>query len=130
MSNLVGGYALLAVFWGFSWISIKILSERKVTLDTFLVSRRNVGLLLGGVTTAVSWVWAGALFVSSQKAYEQGLPGLFWFTLPNASALILFSFLATRMRRIFPEGFTLPEFIGKRFDRKMQIPFLLFNATP
>ena len=120
----VNGYLFLVLFWSFSFASINFLFRRKATSLSFLVSERSVGLLLGTVTTAISWVWAGALFVSSQKAYEQGIPGLFWFTFPNALALIIFSFLAGRMHEIFGRGFTLPEFIGLRFDQRMRTVYI------
>src|SRR3989338_4169142 len=97
----VNGYLFLVLFWSFSFASINFLFRRKATSLSFLVSERSVGLLLGTVTTAISWVWAGALFVWSQKAYGQGIPGLFWFAFPNGLAFIVFSFWAGRMHEIF-----------------------------
>ncbi|MBI4119313.1 MAG: hypothetical protein HY456_00515 [Parcubacteria group bacterium] len=130
MFGTVQGYIFLAIFWLAALGAIGLAFRRKTTPETFLVSERTVGFFLGAVTVAVSWVWAIALFVSSQKAYEQGIPGLFWFTLPNAGALILFSFLAARMRKIFDRGYTLPEFMGKRFNRRMELlySFSIFVA--
>lgn len=124
MIDTINGYWILAGFWIFSLVSISAVSGKKATPASFLVSERGVGLMLGSITAAISWVWAGALFVSSQKAFEQGIPGLFWFTFPNALALILFSFMAARMREVFNQGFTLPEFIGRRFDRKMRVLYI------
>ena len=37
----------------------------------------------GGTSIAASWIWAPALFVSVQLAYEKGIAGIFWFTIPN-----------------------------------------------
>ena len=113
------GYIILAIFWALSAYAISATFKKKTNSLSFLVSERSVGLLLGSITVAIAWVWAPALFVSSQKAYEQGLPGLFWFTLPNAGGLILFSFLASRMRTIFSQGFTLPEYMSLRFGKRM-----------
>ncbi|MBI2036297.1 hypothetical protein HYT17_01595 [Candidatus Microgenomates bacterium] len=124
------GIIFIALFWLIAFFAIRLFFPKKITAITFLVSERTVGIWLGSITVAIAWVWAPALFVSSQKAYEQGLPGLFWFTLPNAGALILFSFLASRMRNIFNQGFTLPEYMGKRFGRRMEIlySFAIFVA--
>ena len=124
--NQTQGFIFLFLFWIVAFLCIRMFFKKKETNLTFLVSNRNVGLLLGTITVSIAWVWAPALFVSSQKAYEQGVPGLFWFTLPNAGALILFAFLATRMRKIFDSGFTLPEYMGKRFNRRME---LLYSFT-
>ncbi|MBI2122306.1 MAG: hypothetical protein HYT98_04260 [Candidatus Sungbacteria bacterium] len=124
------GYLFLGVFWLTALAAIKLSFKKNTTAETFLVSEKTVGFLIGAVSVAAAWVWAGALFLSSQKAYEQGLPGLFWFTLPNAGALILFSFLAVRMRKIFDRGYTLPEFMGRRFDQRMKLlySFSIFAA--
>ena len=115
----MGPFILSVIFWALSAYAISATFKKKTNSLSFLVSERSVGLLLGSITVAIAWVWAPALFVSSQKAYEQGLPGLFWFTLPNAGGLILFSFLASRMRTIFSQGFTLPEYMSLRFGKRM-----------
>lgn len=125
MQNLLGFIFLLA-FWIFALLMIRIWNKKEInTKATFLLSNRNVGFLLGAISVATAWVWAPALFVASQKAYEQGLPGLFWFTFPNVMALVLFSFLAGRMKKLFNSGYTLPEYIKIRFDKKMQIIYMI-----
>src|SRR3989344_4524167 len=124
MSNILSGsegFYFLALFWLTSLAAIRLLFRKRTSTASFLVSERSVGLLLGITTVAVSWVWAPAFFVSSQKAYEQGIPGLFLFTFPNAGAVIIFAFLADRMRKIFDKGYTLPEFMGRRFGKRMEI---------
>lgn len=95
------------------------------TAGMFLVSNRRVGFFLGAVSTATAWIWAPALFVASQKAYQQGLPGIFWFTLPNALALVLFAFLAHRMRKIFDDGFTLPQYIRSKYGKRLHFVYLV-----
>ena len=87
-------------------------------LDLFLVADRRIGTVIGAASVASTWIWAPALFLAAQKAYQQGLPGLMWFTLPNVACLVLFAFLASRIREIFPKGYTLPEYIASRFDAK------------
>lgn len=86
------------------------------TKDQMLVADRSVGVLTGSLSVAAAWVWAPALFVSSQKAYESGMAGLFWFALPNALALVLFAFIAHRARTMLPQGYTLPEFTRHRLS--------------
>lgn len=125
MQNLLG-FIFLSIFWIFAFIIIKLWNKKEVNTGvSFLLSNRSVGFLLGAISVATAWVWAPALFVASQKAYEQGLPGLFWFTFPNVMALVLFSFLASRMKKIFNYGYTLPEYMKIRFDKKMQIIYMI-----
>ena len=55
-----------------------------------------------------------------------GLPGIFWFTFPNVVCFFVFAPLALRLRQLNPQGYTLPEFIDKRFGghRGVHIAFL------
>jgi Na+/proline symporter len=100
--------------------------DRWQTKDGFLVAGRNVGWLLGGFSIAASWIWAPALFVSVQMAYQKGVAGIFWFTFPNILSLTIFAFLAPRIRGRLPEGYTLPEFIKFRFKSKRVHAIYLF----
>src|SRR3989338_6162430 len=119
------GYIFLFVFWALALGAILVVFPKRSTVLSFLVSERNVGFSLGAVSTAVAWVWAGSLFLSSQKAYQQGIPGLVWFAAPNALALVLISFLVARMHQVFKKGFTLPEFMGKRLDQRARVLYIV-----
>ena len=107
------GYLLLAAFF-VAMIALTYAFARKQedTREEFLVARRNIPWFLGGASIAASWIWAGALFVSTQKTYEMGLAGLFWFTVPNVIALLIFSCMGPKIRERFDRGFTLPQYIG------------------
>ena len=43
-----------------------------------------------------------------QMAYQQGLAGAFWFTVPNVLAVLLFVWLGPRIREKLPHGYSLP----------------------
>lgn len=122
----INAISFFIMFWIICLIVIMRFNRKeKNTWEIFLLSNRNVGLFLWAISIAAAWTWAPALFVASQKAFEQWLPGLFWFTFPNIMAIVLFSFIATRMRKIFDHGYTLPEYIKIRFDKKMQIVYMI-----
>src|SRR5215212_9643866 len=111
------GYWLIILF-GIAMILLTYVAsrgERWTNSGTgFLVAWREVPWPLMGPSIAASWIWAPALFVSVQKAYELGLPGIFWFTVPNILALVVFAFLAPRIRQLIPGGYTLPDWIRYR----------------
>lgn len=112
------GFWFLAIF-GLVMLGITYFFARRKanhTKDEFLVANRQVGWFLGGASIAASWIWAPALFVSVQLAYQQGLPGIFWFTFPNVIALALFTFFAPRIRERLPKGYTLPQYIKYRLE--------------
>lgn len=127
------GYVLLLVF-GLLMFVITYLGSRGKQWRTavgFLAAERKVNWWLGAFSIAVSWIWAPALFVSVEQAYEQGLPGIFWFTLPNILCLFIMAPLAVRIRRYFPEGYTQPEWIrhrlGPNAHRIYLIPFFWYQ---
>ena len=129
------GYLLITCFGlamvGLTWIVSRD-KRWKHTGTGFLVAGRDVPWFLAAPSIAASWIWAPALFVSVQKAYELGLPGIFWFTTPNVLALVIFAFLAPRVRSRIPGGYTLPEWIKYRLDDKKvhliyMIPYIWYQ---
>ena len=104
--SAASGYWFLLIF-GIAMVLITYYFGRWKKWDTkagFLVASRKVGWFFGGTSIAASWIWAPALFVSVQLAYQKGLAGIFWFTFPNIIALALFAFLAPKIRELLPEG--------------------------
>lgn len=122
------GYILLACF-GLAMVAITYAFARWRSWDTregFLVANRNVNWLMGGASIAASWIWAPALFVSVQMAYQKGLAGLFWFTFPNVVALAIFALFAPRIRQRMPAGFTFPQYIKHRLGSERVHKIFLF----
>lgn len=104
------GIAMILITWFFArW-------KKWHTKEGFLVAGRQVGWFTGGASIAASWIWAPALFVSVQMAYQKGLAGIFWFTFPNVIALAIFAFLAPKIRERLPQGYTLPQYIKYRLE--------------
>lgn len=128
------GYILLLVF-GIAMILVTYFFGRRGdwrTKEGFLVANRQVGWLLGSFSIAASWIWAPALFVSVQMAYQKGLAGIFWFTAPNILSLTIFAILAPRIRGRLPEGYTLPEYIrfrlhSERVHRLYLFPYFFYQ---
>jgi urea-proton symporter len=118
---LIFGLAMFAVTYYFGrW------GNRWRTKDGFLVANREVGWLLGGFSIAASWIWAPALFVSVQMAYQKGLAGIFWFTAPNILSLTIFAVLAPTIRKQLPEGYTLPEYVRYKLNSSRVHKLYLF----
>lgn len=123
----VQGYVLLIVFGVAMFLATRLGSREHLwrTQVGFLAANRDVPWWLGAVSIAVSWIWAPALFVSVQQAYQQGVPGLFWFTLPNILCLFIMAPLAKRIRREVPDAFSQPEWIRVRFDNRTHKMYLV-----
>jgi len=113
------GYLFLVLF-GLAMIAITyFVSRKKIWTNSqigFLKAGGKVSWGIGAFSIAASWIWAPALFVSVQKSYELGVAGLFWFTFPNILALVVFAWLAPRIRNKIPGGYTFPDWIKHRFN--------------
>ncbi len=123
----IEGFLLLALFGVFLCSVVWVSSSRARSAEGFLAAERKVSVFQGSLSIAAAWVWAPAVFICSQQAYQAGLPGIFWFTLPNVLCFFLYAPLAIRMRKRLPKGYTLPDFIAARFpdSRLPHIAFLL-----
>jgi Na+/proline symporter len=128
-------YILIAIF-GLSMIALTYFGSRSERwTDTgagFLVAWRDIPWYLAAPSIAASWIWAPALFVSVQKSYELGLPGILWFTVPNILALVIYAFLAPKIRSLIPGGYTLPDWIRYRLGsdtvhRVYLLPYLWYQ---
>lgn len=97
-----------------------IFTRRTNDIERFNVTDRNIGALCGALSVAANWIWAPSLFVSAERAYETGIPGMFWFLVPNVLCLIIFIPFAKRMRSQMPTGITLSDYMGKRYSPKVQ----------
>lgn len=84
-----------------------VFTKRAHDAESFHVADRHIGTGVAAMSIAATWIWAPSLFVSAEKAYTNGIPGLFWFMVPNVLCLILFIPFAKRMRSAYPEGITL-----------------------
>jgi SSS family transporter len=111
-------YAYLAAFALVLVILTTTLSRRfgPATVDSFLVANRVVPWWIAGPSIAAGWTWAIALMVSVQEAYENGFAGIFWFTVPNVFAVLLYIWLGPKIRKVLPQGYSLPEWIHHRFS--------------
>lgn len=92
-----------------------IFTKQSKDTTSFHVADRRIGAGVGAMSIAATWIWAPSLFVSAEKAYTSGIPGIFWFLVPNVLCLILFIPFAKRMRARYPEGITLTGFMTETY---------------
>jgi Na+/proline symporter len=95
-------------------ILVTVFAGNPKTAGEFHVAGRNMGTVQSGLSIAATWIWAPALFTSAERAYLQGIPGLFWFLAPNILCLLLFIPFAEKIRCLMPRGVTLSGFMGER----------------
>jgi urea-proton symporter len=112
------GYMFLSIFI-VAYVIVTTLVARllgRATVDSFLVANRKVPWWVGGPSIAAGWTQAIALMISVQTSYENGLAGIFWFTVPNVIAVLVFIWLGPKIREKIPYGYSLPEWMFVRFS--------------
>lgn len=123
LSN-IEGLSLLAIFAVIMIGLIWFRSKGQSHADGFLVADRKLSFWQGAFSIAVSWVWAPAIFICSMQAFNFGLPGIFWFTVPNIICFFIFAVFAVRLRKLMPEGYTIAEYMDRRFPKNPQVHLL------
>lgn len=109
------GLYLFALYSIFIIGIVYFLKEKLPSTDDFLLMQRKLGAFQGSLSMAVSWIWAPAIFIVSLQAYNQGLPGVFWFTAPNILCFFVFIPIALKLREVLPEGYTISQLFLYKF---------------
>lgn len=123
--SLIEGLGLIFAYAVIVFIVARIYAgKKKPTKEGFLVADRHVTMWKGAFSIASSWIWAPALFISAQKAYQQGIVGLFWFTVPNVLCLIVFSYFAVIIRNKVPLGYTLSGYMKELYGQRVHNAYL------
>lgn len=94
------------------------MTKKEDSIEMFCVGNRDTGWFLSALSIAATWIWAPALFTSTENAYTKGFAGLFWFLIPNVLCLIFFIPFARRIREEMPEGITLSGYMYGKYHSK------------
>lgn len=93
----MNGVTILFVYAVIMILATVILTKKEKNVERFCVGSRSENWLMSALSIAATWIWAPALFVSTEKAYSTGWVGLFWFLVPNALCLVIFIPFAKRI---------------------------------
>lgn len=110
------GIIVLIVYAAIMIGATLIFTKKADNKESFHVANRSIGTFTAAMSIATTWIWAPSLFVSAEKAYTSGIPGMFWFLVPNVLCLIIFIPFAKRMRAKYPKGITLTGYMAKTYN--------------
>lgn len=119
------GWLLIAIFFAVMCAIVLLLRKRKQTKEEFLAAGHSAPWLLTAFSMAATWVWAPSMFTAAEKAYTQGIAGMFWFVVPNILTMILFAFFANKMRKLRPDGWTFSDYIREKYSKRAHNMFLV-----
>lgn len=120
------GWMLLAAF-SVLWVALGLYWGRRArSLDGFMVAGRNVGMALGTATAMATWVTSNTTMLAPQIALELGVWGMLAYSTASLG-LLLFAPLASRIRRLMPNGYTSAEFIELRYGKVAWAIFVVLS---
>ena len=109
---------IVAVSLIFALVGI-VYSRKHQSLENYLTAGRNVGTLSLTTTLVASALGAWILFGPASAATWGGIGSVIGYSLGTAFPMIAFIFLGTKIRKVFPRGHTLTEFIHHKFGKKL-----------
>lgn len=104
-----------------------LMTKKESNIVRFCVGNRNTGWMVSALSIATTWIWAPALFTSTENAYTKGFAGLFWFLVPNVLCLMLFIPFAKKIREEMPAGITLSGYMYGKYHSKAVKNIYLFQ---
>ena len=122
---------ILIIYFIIMMVVTVLFTKKSDTVEDLLVGDRNIPLIPSALSIAATWIWAPALLVAAEKSYTWGIPGLFWFLVPNILCLIIFSPYAEKIRHKMPNGYTLSGYMksiyGDRVEKLYQTQLLIIT---
>ena len=110
------GLIVLIVYFALMMGATLMFTKKEEDNESFHVADRNMGTISSAMSIAATWIWAPALFVSSEKAYNNGIPGLFWFVVPNVICLMVYIPFAKKIRKEMPKGITISGYMKNKYN--------------
>jgi len=107
---------IIAVSLLFAVIGV-LYSRKHQGLSNYLTAGRNVGTTSLTTSLVASALGAWILFGPASAATWGGMGSVIGYSLGTAFPMIAFIFLGTKIRKAFPRGHTLTEFIHYKFGK-------------
>jgi len=109
---------IIVVSLSFALVGI-LYSKKKQSLSNYLTAGRNVGVLSLTTSLVASALGAWILFGPASAATWGGIGSVLGYAIGAAFPMIAFIFLGIKMRKIFPRGNTLTDFIYQKFGKNL-----------
>ena len=96
-----------------------IYSKKHQGLESYLTANRNIGVTSLTTSLVASALGAWILFGPASAATWGGIGSVIGYSLGTASPMIALIFLGPKLRKLFPKGKTLTEFVQNKFGKNL-----------
>ena len=101
-------------------------SGTKMSSEQYNTAGRNVGAGLTAAVIVSQWTWAATLLQSSNKGWQYGVSGPFWYASGATIQILLFAMLAIQVKIRCPKMHTMLETIHIRWGETSHKVFIFF----
>jgi Na+/proline symporter len=123
---IVGIYFSLLIGWSiFNFIKNY---RQGSSQESLYVGERNYGFGHLLATLVAAWASNYTLLAAAESGFRNGISGPIWYAFAVAVPIFLFIWpinLVEKIREMMPDGLTLVEFVGKRYDEKSRLVSLV-----
>jgi Na+/proline symporter len=113
--------ALLAFFYGGTYLLTLLIKKKKENTDAFMVSNHQIGFGLGATSMTATWIWAASFYGAATSGYTYGISGPLHYGLWGALMILFIYPFGRRFRKLAPNAHTLGELIHARHGSSSQL---------
>lgn len=113
--------ALLAAFYGGTYLLTLLIKKKKENTDAFMVSNHQIGFGLGAASMTATWIWAASFYGAATSGYTYGVSGPLHYGLWGALMILFIYPFGRRFRKLAPNAHTLGELIHARHGSSSQL---------
>lgn len=100
-----------------------------ITAEEFSTAGRSVLTSLTACAVVSSWCWAATLLQSTSQTFKNGISGAFYYAAGATVQIILFAFLAIKLKQIAPDAHTYLEVIKVRYGKATHAVYMFFATA-
>lgn len=110
---------IVAVASGFAFLGIRHVRGAVLSQDAYLTNRNSASTFTATATLVASMAGAWILFSPAETATWAGITGITGYAIGSALPFFAFAFMASRLRKLMPEGRSLADYTRLRYGRAM-----------
>lgn len=120
--------ALLAIFFGGTFLISLSISRRKENADGYMTAGNGIGLGVSAASMTATWIWAASMYASATSGYIYGVSGPIHYGLWGALMILFIYPYGRRIRAVAPRAHTLAEVMYARHGRSSQLMLASSNV--
>lgn len=119
--------AMLAAFYGGTYLLTLLIRKKKESADAFMVANERIGIGLASSSMTATWIWAASFYAAATSGYTYGVSGPLHYGLWGALMILFIYPFGQRFRKLAPKAHTLGELIHARHGSSSQLILAVSN---